>query len=105
MNSRLRRHPPKQRFAHRSGSEMCPIIFPDGLKIDTPSSVSPPPQPHQRLPSTSQRMPSGTPSAQLTNTRLLASVAPPRTSKGGSLNQTDPSDLHTTSFGELSCLP
>src|SRR5437773_10929804 len=80
MKSRLRLSPPKQRLAQRSGSEMCPMSLADGLKIDTPSRLSPPPQPHQRLPSTSQRIPSGTPSPQLMNTRLLARLVPPTTS-------------------------
>src|SRR5581483_151091 len=51
-------------------------ILPSGLKTTTPSSPSPPPQPHQRLPSVSQRKPSGTPAPQCTNTPLLASLSP-----------------------------
>ena len=62
MNRRLRLRPPKQRLAQRSGSAMRPIGLPSGAKIITPSrSAEPMPQPHHRLPSTSQRMPSGVP--------------------------------------------
>src|SRR5215510_5497605 len=79
MKSRLRLIPPKQRFALRSGRWMRPIILAAGLKMTTPSSPSPPPHPHQRLPSVSQRNPSGTPEPALTNRRRLASLVPPAT--------------------------
>src|SRR5687768_17952180 len=77
MNSRLRYLPPKVRFAHRSGRSIRPMSFPAGLKIDTPSSPSPVPQPHHRLPSRSHRNPSGEPlSSAVTAARLLASFVP-----------------------------
>src|SRR6266852_9548292 len=79
MKSRLRLTPPKQRLAQRSGSRMRPMSLAAGSKIATPSCPSPPPQPHQRLPSVSQRIPSGIPSPALTNTHPLASFVPPST--------------------------
>jgi len=78
MNSRLRFRPPKQRLAQRSGSAMRPIMTPSGANTTTPSSSgSPMPQPHHRLPSMSERMPSGVPGPASTNTRLLETVSPP----------------------------
>ena len=66
MNSRFRCRPPKQRLAQRSGKWICPIGAPARLKMRTPSNSSVIPQPHQRLPSTSTRNPSGvSPGAQL----------------------------------------
>src|SRR5688500_13898983 len=80
MNSRLRYLPPNVRFAQRSGKSMRPMSFPPGLKIDTPSSPSPVPQPHHRLPSTSHRNPSAEPfSSAVTAARLLASFVPSST--------------------------
>src|SRR5690242_21505554 len=77
MNSRLRLTPPKQRLAERSGSTILPMRLPSGANTTTPSWPSPMPQPHHRLPSTSQRKPSGvSPCAQATKTRLLASFVP-----------------------------
>src|SRR2546427_2715399 len=69
MKSRSRFPPPKQRLAQRSGRRMRPSSLPSGLKTATPSWPSPPPQPHQRLPSRSQRMPSGMPGAAFTKRR------------------------------------
>src|SRR5436189_2705972 len=82
MNRRFRLGPPKQRLAQRSGNRIRKTIFPSGVKTTTPSCPSPPPHPHQRLPSVSQRKPSGIPCPQFTNTRPLASAVPlPATSK------------------------
>src|SRR5215831_11432849 len=62
MNSRLRLTPPKQILAERSGSAMKPMGLPFASKIFTPYCCAVPiPQPHHRLPSTSQRKPSGRP--------------------------------------------
>ena len=61
---------------------MRPIGLPSGLNTETPSSVSLPiPQPIQRLPSTSQRRPSGVPSGSaVISTRPFDSFDPPATS-------------------------
>src|SRR6266508_5973884 len=59
MNRRLRLTPPKQTLAARSGSATKPIGLPAGLNTLTPSKVGLMPHPHHRLPSTSQRKPSG----------------------------------------------
>jgi hypothetical protein len=77
MNSRLRLTPPKQRLAERSGKAMKPMGLPVELKIFTPSSCAlPMPQPHHRLPSTSQRKPSGVPSGSaVMKARPLASLS------------------------------
>src|SRR5262249_60826256 len=77
MNRRLRLGPPKQRLAQRSGSEMKAIGLPVGSKILTPSCWAlPMPQPHQRLPSTSQRKPSGVPpGSAVMKARPLASLS------------------------------
>ena len=64
-----------RRLAHRSGRRMWPIGSPAGLKMRTPSSSSSPmPQPHHRLPSISQRKPSGVPGPASMNTCRLASL-------------------------------
>src|SRR5690606_41902466 len=54
MNRRLRCAPPKHRLAQRSGRWIWPIRLPCGEITMTPSLPSPMPQPHHRLPSTSQ---------------------------------------------------
>src|SRR5262249_17917146 len=77
INSRLRLMPPKQTLALRSGSEIEPMRLPSGLNTTTPSSPSPMPQPHHRLPSVSQRKPSGVSAvSQVTNALPLASLVP-----------------------------
>src|SRR5207245_11594102 len=79
MKSRLRLTPPKQRLAQRSGSRIRPMSLAAESRLATPARPSPPPQPHQRLPSVSQRIPSGTPVPQFRNTRPPASAVPPST--------------------------
>src|ERR1700722_954523 len=65
MNRRFFLGPPNARLGQRSGKRMKPIALPSGLNTFTPSSSSPlllgapvEPQPHQRLPSVSARIPS-----------------------------------------------
>lgn len=60
MNRRLRRNPPKDTLALRSGRSTLPIALPTELNTMTPSLPAPPPQPHQRLPSMSSRRASAT---------------------------------------------
>src|SRR5215471_1474117 len=55
MNRRLRRKPPKQTFAQRSGRSIRPMSLPPVLKIITPSLPALPPHPQHKLPSTSTR--------------------------------------------------
>src|SRR6516162_11446893 len=43
MNRRLRRKPPKQTFAQRSGRSIRPMSLPAALKIITPTLPAPPP--------------------------------------------------------------
>lgn len=62
INRRLRWSPPKHTLAQRSGQAIRPSSVPSGAKTTTPSnSAVPMPQPHQRLPSMSHRIPSGVP--------------------------------------------
>src|ERR1700693_32079 len=83
MNNRLRYGPPKHRLAQRSGSAIRPIGSPLGEKNIAPSRPPPfIPQPHQRLPSSSQRKPSGVPSPASINVLGFPSFLPSsRTSK------------------------
>src|SRR5688572_31346818 len=61
MNNRLRLGPPKHTLPHTSGRRMRPSSLPSGVHTVTP--LKPTERPalleHHRLPSTSQRTPSG----------------------------------------------
>src|SRR2546427_10566633 len=108
MNNRLRFVPPKQRLEITSGVWRNATCSPFGAWTRTPLVSTPPqPQPHQTLPSVSQRMPSVNPGLKsanslppltpvplftTSNTMILARdlgppvspvSAPPRRSKSG----------------------
>src|SRR5438034_6318315 len=68
MNNRLRFVPPKQRLEMTSGVWRNATCSPFGAWTRTPLVSTPPqPQPHQTLPSVSQRMPSVNPGLKSAN--------------------------------------